>query len=749
MAQTRIQRLHPQALEAREDCVRAERWPSAVGMFYVTSLAVLAGVGWLPERFAMYGLGVLALSWAQNRRWRSRGGLLVRERHVASSVVAALLSPVEAISAVLLASVISGLRPQVLRDRWREVLFTGLASLAGDLLLVSEGSASRAFGAVTVWWLLHALFQRSHGHRLSETRATAVLARLRSARLEYALAAGLAAIGAVIVAQLGGRSIAAPLSVGLALVFAISWISMSIHQLRERHAREALRFHSLAASVASCLGSRHGVDGESPIRVASLGHAIALRVGDVELALAVEEAALLKNLGFLALSSEVLERTAAKRAAVGVHLPATCAVLRNVPLAEGVRDAILNQHERWDGRGQPIGLMRTAIPLSAQVLSAAGALERILSCDDATDEVSRTRFESMAAREFDPGLVACVLEHWDAIVSTRLDCQVLLAVDGEELNSPLVSALRTRLDSERRLFREVRQVLARSPVLQEAALDEIVTLLRKKLPVHGLCIVDASVDSPAPLVITTQHFDADAAASLVYAFESAPASPERFVLASLPGESATLIMELDGPCPLAETRLLADVLARMLRPSVVARRTTEAVRTVAFVDALTRLGNRRAFDEEQPKMLGRARATETPFALLVVDADELKSLNDTCGHDIGDAALCRLADVLRGMLRGDDSAARIGGDEFVVLLEACDGAGARLVMERIVAGLEANPLLLSNGERYTVRASIGMAVWPEDGDAMADLRTLADRRMYAAKAANKSRGQAPRSTSTF
>ena|GEM_PF-6286077 len=723
--------------------MQGSRWPSLFGLLYVTSLATASAVGVLPERFALYGLAVLALSWGQYRRWRTRGGLLVRERLIASSVVAGLLGPIDAVSAVLLASVVSGRKRQVVSERVREMGFTGVASLGALVLVAGAEPIPRALAAITLWWVLYAALQRAGGRRLTETRSAAFRARVNSGRLEIAVSFALGISAAGFSAAWG--SVVVPLTVGMLMAFSVSWISMAIHDLRERNAREVTRFQTLAASVASCLVSRHGVDAQSPTRVAALAHAIGLSYRGQELALAVEEAALLKNIGLLALSTEVLERSAGERTPVGVQLPATCAVLRNVPLSESVRSAILHQHERWDGRGQPQGLMRNDIPASAQVLAAAAALDRMLASSGGADEVARCAFESMAARELDPGLVSCVLQNWQKIVAAPVDSELLFLAKRDEQESPLAEALRTRLDAERVLFREVRQVLSDAPVLEKHALDSLVALLRRKIPVHALAIVDASVDDFEPLVITTRHFDGHALASLIYTFDTVPDTSERFVIASIPGESATLIIELDGPCPRADARLLVDVLARMLRPNVVARRATEAVKSVAFLDALTQLGNRRAFDEEQPKMLGRARATDTPFSVLLVDADDLKKVNDTWGHETGDMVLKRLADVLRGMLRGDDSAARIGGDEFVVLLEACDAAGARLVMERVFAGLEANPVQLPNGEPYVVRASIGTAVWPDDADRMQDLRELADRRMYAAKKANKAcRGDLPR-----
>merc|ERR1711981_1529823 len=113
VARARFQKLRTIPADIRDQTVQGSRWPSLFGLLYVTSLATASAVGVLPERFALYGLAVLALSWGQYRRWRTRGGLLVRERLIASSVVAGLLGPIDAVSAVLLASVVSGRKRQV------------------------------------------------------------------------------------------------------------------------------------------------------------------------------------------------------------------------------------------------------------------------------------------------------------------------------------------------------------------------------------------------------------------------------------------------------------------------------------------------------------------------------------------------------------------------------------------------------------------------------------------------------------
>jgi diguanylate cyclase (GGDEF)-like protein len=121
------------------------------------------------------------------------------------------------------------------------------------------------------------------------------------------------------------------------------------------------------------------------------------------------------------------------------------------------------------------------------------------------------------------------------------------------------------------------------------------------------------------------------------------------------------------------------------------------------------------------------------FGLVLVDLDELKALNDTQGHAAGDATLSRLATVLAGAIRRDDVAARVGGDEFAVLVDGAGTIEAALAVERLDAALTTAGL----------SASVGWAAYPEDGDSAAAVRERADRRLYEQKARRRARGEDP------
>ncbi|HEX6678877.1 MAG TPA: EAL domain-containing protein [Actinomycetes bacterium] len=162
-----------------------------------------------------------------------------------------------------------------------------------------------------------------------------------------------------------------------------------------------------------------------------------------------------------------------------------------------------------------------------------------------------------------------------------------------------------------------------------------------------------------------------------------------------------------------------------------AERSQDVIRYQAQHDALTKLPNRTLFGERVAHAVARGKP-----AVLFVDLDDFKRVNDSLGHAAGDALLVTVAERLRASLRPDDTAARLGGDEFAVLLETADADGAALVAQRIITHL-AEPFDLG-GTTVLVRASIGIAL-TSTGRHDADLLRDADVAMYVAKTAGKGR----------
>jgi diguanylate cyclase (GGDEF)-like protein len=157
------------------------------------------------------------------------------------------------------------------------------------------------------------------------------------------------------------------------------------------------------------------------------------------------------------------------------------------------------------------------------------------------------------------------------------------------------------------------------------------------------------------------------------------------------------------------------------------RRTQEQLHNLAISDPLTGLANYRQMVEALESEIRRFGRTERPFVLLLLDLDGLKKINDAHGHLTGSRALCRLADMLRLYSREMDTAARYGGDEFVLILPETDAEGARLVSQRITKRLA------EDGEEPKLSVSIGTAVCPDDGETIHAILNAADHDLYREK----------------
>ena len=164
----------------------------------------------------------------------------------------------------------------------------------------------------------------------------------------------------------------------------------------------------------------------------------------------------------------------------------------------------------------------------------------------------------------------------------------------------------------------------------------------------------------------------------------------------------------------------------------------------ALTDALTGCYNRRSFEMQLDKDLQTARRAHQPLSLMILDLDRFKQLNDSSGHDAGDTALRMLAQCFKEVLRGIDSAARFGGDEFALILPRAYSEGAQIVAERLRARIEQ----IRIGEFGNLSASIGIASFPADADSRADLLAAADAALYTAKRGGRNRVSVAESAKT-
>jgi diguanylate cyclase (GGDEF)-like protein len=206
-----------------------------------------------------------------------------------------------------------------------------------------------------------------------------------------------------------------------------------------------------------------------------------------------------------------------------------------------------------------------------------------------------------------------------------------------------------------------------------------------------------------------------------------------------------------GPAAIEELVCLREALSRRLRGRVppsesaetwarlqmtvdraiscAARRAFSQLQRAACCDALTGVMNRRSFEADIARELGRVTRHGGRFSLVMVDLDGLKTINDTLGHTVGDARLQALGAALRTSTRREDTAYRVGGDEFAVLLPGASREQALRVMQRVAEGAE------------PARFSWGVTCCPSDGTTADALVAAADARLYRRRA--RARRQAP------
>lgn len=160
--------------------------------------------------------------------------------------------------------------------------------------------------------------------------------------------------------------------------------------------------------------------------------------------------------------------------------------------------------------------------------------------------------------------------------------------------------------------------------------------------------------------------------------------------------------------------------------------TEDKLRHLALHDSLTGLPNRLSFNEQLDHAIKSAQRNQVSTAVLFLDLDRFKTINDSLGHPIGDALLIEVASRLRGCLRADDTIARLGGDEFTIIMEdILIPEDAAKVAEKINQTLSA-PVSI-DGHQFYVTTSIGISLFPEDGKSVTELVKNADSAMYRAK----------------
>ena len=194
---------------------------------------------------------------------------------------------------------------------------------------------------------------------------------------------------------------------------------------------------------------------------------------------------------------------------------------------------------------------------------------------------------------------------------------------------------------------------------------------------------------------------------------------------------------LDSPFVLAQALTVTSYGVALGGALLDNARLFEQVQHLAVSDPLTGLANYRRLLDVLESETERTNRNARPFAVLLLDLDGLKKINDTHGHLVGSRALCRLADILRIHCRSIDTAARYGGDEFALVLPESQEAEAELVASRI------REVMAKDEEKPQLSASIGISIYSGDGERIEKLLSEADQHLYAEKAKRAKKHPSP------
>ncbi len=190
------------------------------------------------------------------------------------------------------------------------------------------------------------------------------------------------------------------------------------------------------------------------------------------------------------------------------------------------------------------------------------------------------------------------------------------------------------------------------------------------------------------------------------------------------------------------TKGLGDghLISRAIRYSIERKRAEQGMRYLAHYDSLTGLANRTLFRERLDRALIRAKRSQSQVAILYIDLDRFKQINDTLGHEVGDDILVDISKRLTTCIRQDDTVARLGGDEFMLMLENINSQNDAALIAKKIIDVLVKPCM-ANGRELFITPSIGITIFPNDHMEANELLKNADAAMYRAKEKGRNRFQ--------
>ena len=504
----------------------------------------------------------------------------------------------------------------------------------------------------------------------------------------------------------------------------------------------------------------------------------------------VKTAALLHDIGKLAVPEHILSKpgplTPEEFQKIRAHPKTGADILSAVPFPYPVAPLILSHHERWDGKGYPSGLKGEEIPLGARILSVVDYFDALMAERPyhraMTFDAAVALIQQEAGKALDPSVVEKFVEllphlqHEAAMLeqTARRPVQENVAVPAPLPAEP----------QKKNVFDDIalahREIYALYEIAQamgtSLGVSDTMALIASKLSnlVPFSCAalflyeeendvlrcrfatgVDAEVIQQVAvrsgegltgwvarnrraLVNARPSADLEAAGldSLNTGLQSALVCPllfnDRFI-------GTLSVYHTDAAFYRDDHRRLLDRVSEQAAAVINNSMVFEQTQEDSLTDPLTGLPNTRFLFMHLTRELARAERLKSQVALMVMDLDNFKDINDTHGHHVGDRALCEVARVLRTAIRPYDICVRYAGDEFIVVLSGCGIGEAEHKRQELQRGIEEVFFEARPGRRVPLGISVGAAVFPLDGESYETLLATADSRMYQDKTSRKGR----------
>lgn len=314
----------------------------------------------------------------------------------------------------------------------------------------------------------------------------------------------------------------------------------------------------------------------------------------------------------------------------------------------------------------------------------------------------------------------------------------------EEMASDIDFALdRFEIETERETYRENLQYSEESARLMlENSLDAVINMNVEGIVtewsgsaerIFGYSRQEAMGQSLGNLIVPPQHREAHAKGMrrLLTTGESHIIG-KLIEIVAIRRDGAEFSVELS----IAQIKRGGEIFFSAFIRDISERKTSEArIQYLANYDALTGLANRNQLNERVKYSISLAHRSHEKIALMFLDIDHFKDVNDSLGHSVGDLLLLELANRFKSVLREEDTISRLGGDEFILLLHNADEYAATHVAQKLLRAIE-RPMLIEN-HQLSVTASIGIALYPNDGEDLETLLRNADVAMYKVKQENR------------